>query len=179
MGTIKEELKKGLAGLIHAVGSLEEPLDIHFEIGWQGLGEQTRCIYGSKSLAETMKEYAKNGWSEKDGYYIDAWEGGNPVADIMANGHVTRNKKARPQAVKVHFEINKRTVSDIPEVKYDWAAVFKSDSAFECRDEWGRKEYSQPEYSFDIREARDGKESYHVADIDISSFDVLSSVRAR
>lgn len=183
MATTKAELEGKMAKikahmitLSTLIEGMDKDVGIHFEIGKsEEVDRESHGCYTSISITKTLEAYKNLGYSEIAGYFIDVWENGKPVADIS----MTKRLHLIPATLispKVHFEINKRFISCSPEVKYDYETVFKSDSAFDCRSEWGKRGYSQPEYSFDIREAPKGQESYHVADIDISEFDVLSSV---
>lgn len=168
-----EKLKAGILEFIELIGC--EP-EIHFEIGKGAEGDRpSHMHYSSASIGKILELYKSLKLSEADGYFIDVWEDGKPVADISM---------AEPSLRKVHFEINARIMVDLKvDLKskhkcpyteavptYDYTSVFKSDSAMMCKKEWIRKGYSSPEYSLDIREAPFGEESYHVADIDINSF---------
>jgi hypothetical protein len=161
-----EKIKAEQCGLLVMLHRIDEA-EIRFEIGQQNSNGTSRCVYSSKSIQRTLSEYASNGYTEEDGYLIDVWENDRPAADITAHG--SEAKKA-----KVMFEINKKvavgtTNMEAPEVVYMYETVFRSISPTDCQKEWVRKGYTKDGYVMDIREAPEGKEHHHVADINIDS----------
>ncbi len=182
MGTKKQELfdkmskitaeMAGMSVLLHSV------TDIHFEIGFTDAKGHTKCVYSSTSINRTLGEYATNNYSEEDGYRIDVWEGDSPAADISISGFKSPWLDRITTEAKVVFEINKkRTVGVVPTdhsvespvFSTEYETIFRSTSAIACRTEWYRQRFTAPEYVMDVREAPEGKEAYHVADIDIRS----------
>lgn len=185
MGTRKKELfdkmesiKAHTAGLLVLLHGLEEKPNVHFEIGHTDAKGHTKCVYTSTSINRVLNEYSLQAYTEKDGYLVDAWEDGNPAADISTH---TAKKKS---AAKVMFEINKKRIADLNiypkaggftsvdselNTTFEYETVFRSTSMIECRGEWMRKMYTSETHVIDIREAPEGQESYHVADIDINS----------
>jgi hypothetical protein len=177
MSTTKKELQDKMelirshqAALLNLVYALETKPEIHFEIGRMKKDGTTERMYSSKSISDTLRDYALNGYSPATGYLIDVWENDAPVADISSNEKLALVGKSR-----LLFQINKKiaisTEGDMesPTIAYEYETVFRSSSVIDCRTEWIRKEYNKEEYVMDIREAPEGKETYHVADIDINS----------
>jgi hypothetical protein len=156
----------GLMVMLHRI----DEANIRFEIGQSNPNGTTRCIFSSKSIKRTISEYAHNEYTEKDGYRIDVWEGDQPIADISLITGNEENKTAR-----VRFEINKKVVVGTtgdgyePRMVYGCETVFRSASAMDCHKEWARMGYTKDDYVIDVREAPEGEESYHVADIDTDS----------
>lgn len=153
-----------LSGLHVLLHRLEETPDLRFEIGKTETDGKTKCIYSSRSINRTLNEYAENEYTEEKGYHIDVWENDSAAADITIHGN--------PRSMaKVVFEINKKTlVRNGTVMEYVHETIYKSSSPSACTQEWHRRGCSfTAGYVMDIREAPDGKETYHVADIDIQS----------
>lgn len=181
MSTTKDELMNKArkivdhhAGLLNLIHGIEDMPDIHFEIGHMQQNGESVGVYVSRDLTQVLKHWRDAGLKEQDGYGVDAWQDGKPVADIMmplwAGG---RGKKV----AKVMFEINKKTISasgtvgDLgnPTINYDLETVFRSTMPEDCQREWAEKRYTKDDYVMDIRIAPEGKESYHFADIEVAS----------
>lgn len=178
----------GLRNLIHGI---EELPDIHFEIGQKNLNGTTRYVFNSRSIQAIMAEYERSGYAEEDGWFIDAWEGEESIADISPPApkpHITKGEFKVEMAKdkftfksKVMFEINKKVVtgtvgdSGNPCVHYQLETVFRSSDPMDCQKEWARKQYSDDGYVMDIRVAPNGEESYHFADIDTDSMSMETS----
>jgi hypothetical protein len=157
-------IKAHTAGMLVLLHRLEEAPSIHFEIGLYKDGKST-LQYASKDMLKVLEMWHSSGMKQEEGFRIDVWQNEEPIADIdMSTG-----KEKTP---KVLFEINKKVVIDRSVVnapKYEYESVFRSVSAIDCRKEWKTRRYTQKDYVMDIREAPEGEESYHVADIDIDS----------
>jgi hypothetical protein len=99
MGTQKQELmdkmekikaeQDCLMIMLHRIDETE----IRFEIGKTDDKGHSRVIFSSKSIKRAMSEYTQSGYTEKDGYLIDVWEGDQPVADINTDSMGEKKSK--------------------------------------------------------------------------------------
>jgi hypothetical protein len=157
------QVSNHLSGLMVMLHRLEDKPNVHFEIGLYKEGKST-LIYASRDINMVLKRWRETELTQEMGYRIDVWQDEMPVADIDMS-----SKKE----IKVLFEINKKRVVGIgttsPVFSTEYETVYRSASAIDCRGEWSRKRYTEPEYVMDIREAPEGEETYHVADIKIKT----------